>query len=94
MVLICTNAGKTQQRRQLSAKALVTVVAASLDTQGTGPVILLGEAIIQCFVPGLQPHLIALGILGRCNLKLSQGRDVIVGQFPGFIGVEVRLGAR
>ena len=94
LILICANAGKTQHGRQLLGEPLVTMVATGLNAQGTGPVILLGEAIIQGFIPGLQPHLITRGILGRRHFQFGQGRDVVVGQLPGFIGLEVLLGAQ
>jgi len=94
LILICANAGKAQHGRQLLGEPLVTMVAPGLDAQGTGPVVLLGEAIVQGFIPGLQPHLIPRGILGSRYFQLGQRRDVVVGQFPGFIGVEVLLGAQ
>ncbi len=93
MILIGTDAGKTEQRRQLSGKALETMVAACLDTQGTCPVILLRGAIIKGFVGRLQPYLKTLRILGRWYFQCGQGRHVVKGQLPGFAAVEVLLRA-
>ncbi|MNO86237.1 hypothetical protein D3C76_776310 [compost metagenome] len=67
------------------------MVATGLDAQGTGPVILLGEAIVQRFVTGLQPYLIALRILGCRHFQLGEGRHVVVGHFPGLVGIQVLL---
>ncbi|MDR7284713.1 hypothetical protein J2X84_003555 [Pseudomonas corrugata] len=75
----------------MRGKTLETMVATGLDTQGTGPVVLLGEAIVQRFITGLQPHLIPLRVLGRRHFQLGQGRHVVVGQFPSLIGIQVFL---
>ncbi|MNF86420.1 hypothetical protein D3C84_688560 [compost metagenome] len=67
------------------------MVAAGLDAQGTGAVILLGEAVVQRFVASLQPHLIPLRILEARHIKLGQGRHMIVGQLPSLFGIQVFL---
>ena len=51
----------------------------------------LGVAIVQGFITGLQPHLITLGVLRCRHFQLGQGRYMVVGQFPGLIGVQVFL---
>ncbi|MNH34995.1 hypothetical protein D3C79_956410 [compost metagenome] len=67
------------------------MIAAGLDAQCTGPIELLGPAIVQGLIGGLQPDLIASGVRRRGNFKFGQGLHVIVGQFPGFTGVVVLL---
>ncbi|MNJ69876.1 hypothetical protein D3C77_662770 [compost metagenome] len=94
MVLLWRNAGKAQQGWQALGETLKAVVAAGLDTQGAGPVELLGLAVIQGLVGGLQPDLIAAAIGRRRNFELGQGLHVIQGQFPGLTGVMVLLGTQ
>src|SRR5450830_1824502 len=89
LVCIGSDAGKAEQGRQLFGKALETMIAAGLDTQGTGPVILLGSAIIQGFVGGLRSELETMRVLGGRDFQLGQGRHVIEGQVPGLATVEV-----
>lgn len=93
-ILPTGNAGEGQQCRQAFGEALEAVVATGLDTQGTSTVIALGVAIVQGFIGGLQPHLIAVGIGRGRDFQFGQGLNVIVGQFPGFTAVMVALGAQ
>ncbi|MOA38043.1 hypothetical protein D3C78_1596910 [compost metagenome] len=75
-------------------KALETVIATSLDAQRAGPVELFGLAVVQGFIGGLQPDLIAPGIRRRRHLKFGQGLHMIEGQLPGLTGVVVLLSAQ
>ncbi|MNZ33808.1 hypothetical protein D3C78_511670 [compost metagenome] len=70
------------------------MVATGLDTQRARPVITLGVSIVQGFIGGLQPHLIAPGVRWGRHFQFSEGLDMIVGQFPGFAAVVVALGAQ
>jgi len=75
----------------LLGKALITVITAGLDTQGTRRVILFSVAVVQGFIAGLQPHLTTLRVLGSWHFQLGQRLHVIVGQFPGFAAVMIGL---
>ncbi len=61
--------------------------------RAAGPVVALGGAVIEGFVGGLQPHLVAFGPSVVRDFQFGQGGHVVQGQFPGLAAVVVGLRA-
>ena len=74
-------------------KILKAVVTTALDPQSTCAIEALGVAVVQRFICGLQPHLIAGRIRRRARVYRTQRLDVIKRQLPGLAGIVIALSA-